>query len=168
TALRHFVTYRLPAFGPHEDVMLAGDSTLAHSMLSATLNLGLLDPMECVRAAEEAYLTGTAPLRSVEGYVRQVLGWREYAWQTYWHHGAGYRWLNALGAAGNLPEWFENLDADAVEARCLRTVLAQVRDDGWTHHIPRLLVLGNYGLQRGWSPLALTDWFHRCFVDGYD
>jgi deoxyribodipyrimidine photolyase-related protein len=168
TALRHFVEDRLPAFGPFEDAMLAEDPTMAHSLLSAPLNLGLLDPMECVRAAEAAYLTGAAPLRSVEGYVRQVLGWREYVWHTYWHFGPGYRQHNALDADGGLPRWFAELDADAVEARCLSTVLAQVRDSGWTHHIPRLMVLGNYGLQRGWSPQALTDWFHRCFVDGYD
>jgi deoxyribodipyrimidine photolyase-related protein len=168
TALRHFVEHRLSAFGPYEDAMLAGDPAMAHSLLSAPLNLGLLDPMECVRAAEEAYLRGTAPLSSVEGYIRQVLGWRDYVWHTYWYFGPAYRRRNALNAGGRLPRWFTELDADAVEARCLATVLAQVRDHGWVHHIPRLMVLGNYGLQRGWSPQALTDWFHRCFVDGYD
>ncbi len=127
TALRHFVEHRLPAFGPFEDAMLAEDRTMAHSLLSAPLNLGLLDPMECVRAAEEAYLCGAAPLRSVEGYVRQVLGWREYVWHTYWHFGPDYRQHNALGAGRRLPRWFAELDADAVEARCLSTVLAQVR-----------------------------------------
>jgi (6-4)DNA photolyase len=168
SALRHFVDHRLPAFGPFEDAMLAGDPTMAHSRLSATLNLGLLDPWECVRAAEAAYLRGAAPLPSVEGYVRQVLGWREYVWHTYWHFGPEYREANALDAGGALPRWFVELDADAVEARCLSTVLAQVRDSGWAHHIPRLMVLGNFGLQRGWNPRALADWFHRCFVDGYD
>jgi deoxyribodipyrimidine photolyase-related protein len=168
TALGHFVEHRLPTFGPYEDAMLADDPTMAHSLLSAPLNLGLLEPMECVRAAEGAYLTGAAPLGSVEGYVRQVLGWREYVWHTYWHFGPDYRQRNALDAGRRLPRWFAELDADAVEARCLSTVLAQVRDSGWTHHIPRLMVLGNYALQRGWDPRALTDWFHRCFVDGYD
>ena len=168
TALRHFVEHRLPAFGPFEDAMLAEDPSMAHSLLSAPLNLGLLDPLECVRAAEDAYVRGAAPLRSVEGYVRQVLGWREYVWHTYWHFGPGYRQHNVLDAGGRLPRWFAELDADAVDARCLSTVLAQVRDSGWTHHIPRLMVLGNYALQRGWSPRALTDWFHRCFVDGYE
>ncbi|MGN6252394.1 MAG: cryptochrome/photolyase family protein [Marmoricola sp.] len=167
-ALEHFVDHRLGAFGPHEDAMLAHDPVLAHSMLSAPMNLGLLDPMECVRAAEAAYARGTAPLNSVEGFVRQVMGWRDYVWHTYWHQGAGYRRHNALGAGGRLPAWFVDLDADAVEARCLRTVLAQVRDEGWTHHIPRLMVLGNYALQRGWSPRSLVEWFHHSFVDGYD
>lgn len=167
-ALLDFTEHRLPLFGPYEDAMLTGDPTMAHSLLSVPLNLGLLDPLECVRAAEGAYHEGRASLASVEGYVRQVIGWRDYVWHIYWHAGAGYRNRNALHARGRLPRWFADLDADAVEANCLSSVLAQVRDHGWVHHIPRLMVLANYGLQRGWNPKALTDWFHRSFVDGYD
>lgn len=103
-----------------------------------------------------------APLASVEGYIRQLIGWRDYIWHVYWHFGSGYRRRNALRAHARLPKWFANLDA-----RCLRDVLAQVRDHGRVHHIPRLMVLSNYALQRGWNPAAVTDWFHRCFVDGY-
>ncbi|THA23598.1 cryptochrome/photolyase family protein [Streptomyces sp. RKND-216] len=167
-ALRRFVTHRLPAFGAHEDAMLAADPVMSHSLLSASLNLGLLDPAECVERAERAWREGDAPLNSVEGYVRQVAGWREYMWHLYWHFGPGYRRSNALRHRRGLPEWFRELDADAVTARCLSTVLAQVRDTGWTHHIPRLMVLGSHALQRGWHPAEVTDWFHRCFVDGYD
>ncbi len=167
-ALRAFVTRRLPTFGRWEDAMLAGDWTMSHSMLSASLNLGLLDPAECVEAAEAAYRAGEAPLNSVEGYVRQVAGWREYMWNLYWYLGPGYRDSNALGHRAPVPDWFADLDADAVQARCLSTTLAQVRDRGWVHHIPRLMVLGNHALQRGWDPAAVTDWFHRCFVDAYD
>jgi deoxyribodipyrimidine photolyase-related protein len=167
-ALEVFLTRRLAAFGPHEDAMLAGDRTLAHSALSATMNLGLLDPVECARAAEDAYRAGQAPLAGVEGYIRQLVGWRDYIWHIYWHTGPGYRRRNALAARERLPRWFAELDADAVEARCLRDVLTGVRDHGWVHHIPRLMVLSNYALQRGWDPAAMTDWFHRCFVDGYD
>jgi deoxyribodipyrimidine photolyase-related protein len=147
--------------------MLAGDPVLAHSSLSVPLNLGLLHPLEVVRAAEDAYRRGQAPIASVEGFIRQVLGWREYVWGVYWWQDAGYRERNALAATAPLPDWFANLDADAVEARCLSDVLAGVRDRGWVHHIPRLMVLGNYALQRGWQPAALADWFHTCFVDGY-
>ncbi|HEY3481665.1 MAG TPA: cryptochrome/photolyase family protein [Streptomyces sp.] len=167
-ALRRFVEVRLAGFGPHEDAMLAGDPVMSHSLLSSSLNLGLLDPRECVEEAEKAWRTGAAPLNSVEGFVRQVAGWREYVWQVYWYAEADYRDRNALGHHAPLPEWFLELDAQAVTARCLSTVLAQVRDTGWTHHIPRLMVLGSYALQRGWDPRAVTDWFHRCFVDGYD
>ncbi|MDH2427159.1 cryptochrome/photolyase family protein [Sphaerisporangium sp. TRM90804] len=167
-ALRHFITHRLPVFGPFQDAMLSSDPHMAHSRLSAAVNLGLLDPMECVRAAEAAYRDGRAPLASVEGYVRQLIGWRDYTWHLYWHFGDDYRNLNRLSAHVPLPAWFAELDADAVEARCLSWALRQVRDTGFTHHIVRLMVLGNYAMQRGFDPLALTDWYHRCFVDGYD
>ncbi|MBA3523340.1 MAG: cryptochrome/photolyase family protein [Geodermatophilaceae bacterium] len=166
--LEDFVTHRLPAFGPHEDAMLAGDAWMAHSLLSAPLNLGLLDPVEVVRAAERAHRAGDVPLSSAEGFLRQVIGWRDYVWNIYWHTGPDYRHGNALQARRPLPDWFAELDADAVAARCLSDVLAGVRDRAWVHHIPRLMVLGNYALQRGWDPAELTDWFHRAFLDGYD
>ncbi|MFC9125639.1 cryptochrome/photolyase family protein [Streptomyces sp. NPDC057099] len=167
-ALRRFVERRLTAFGPYEDAMLAADPVMSHSLLSSSLNLGLLDPAECVERAEAAWHEGQAPLNSVEGFVRQIAGWREYVWQLYWHFGEDYRNSNVLRHTAPLPDWWNDLDADDVEARCLRTVLSQVRDTGWTHHIPRLMILGSYALQRGWDPAAVTDWFHRCFVDGYD
>jgi deoxyribodipyrimidine photolyase-related protein len=168
-ALEHFVTYRLPDFGPTEDAMLAADPWMAHSALSPAINLGLLHPLECVHAAEQAYRNGAAPLSSVEGYVRQVIGWREYIWSLYWHVPDDYRDRNALQAGADLPEWFRSLDVDEqVTANCLRSVLRDLRERGWVHHIPRLMVLGNYALQRGWDPRQLTAWFHEAFVDGYD
>jgi deoxyribodipyrimidine photolyase-related protein len=168
TRLRHFVTHRLPTFGPYEDAMLAGDPVMSHSLLSAAINLGLLDPLEVVEQAEQAYRQGEAPLASVEGFVRQIVGWRDFIWHLYWYFEPGYRASNELGARRELPRWFADLDADAVEARCLSDVLAGVRDRGWVHHIPRLMVLGNYAMQRGWRPGAVADWFHRSFVDGYE
>ncbi|MFF0729800.1 cryptochrome/photolyase family protein [Streptomyces sp. NPDC004134] len=167
-ALRRFLTHRLEAFGPYEDAMLAADPVMSHSLLSSSLNLGLLDPAECVERAEAEWRAGRAPLNSVEGFVRQIAGWREYVWHLYWHFGEDYRRSNTLRHTTPLPGWWRDLDAEAVRARCLRTVLAQVRDTGWTHHIPRLMILGSYALQRGWDPAEVTDWFHRCFVDGYD
>ncbi|WP_203701832.1 cryptochrome/photolyase family protein [Asanoa iriomotensis] len=166
--LRHFVEHRLPAFGPYEDAMLAGDPWMAHSLLSAPLNLGLIDPLDAVHRAEAAYRSGAAPLSSVEGFVRQLIGWRDYIWHLYWYFGADYGAADGLRATRPVPSWFRALDADAVEARCLSDVLAGVRDRGWVHHIPRLMVLGNYALQRGWRPADLVDWFHRSFVDGYE
>jgi deoxyribodipyrimidine photolyase-related protein len=167
-ALRSFIRNRLPAFGPQQDAMLAADPVMAHSLLSPALNLGLLDPVECAQAAEAAYRAGDAPLASVEGFVRQLIGWRDYVWHLYWHFGEGYRHRNALRARTPLPDWFTDLDADAVRARCLKDALAQVREHGFAHHIIRLMVLGNYALQRGWDPAALTEWFRANFVDGYD
>ncbi|WP_299036117.1 cryptochrome/photolyase family protein [uncultured Pseudokineococcus sp.] len=167
-ALDDFVDHRLPAFGPHEDAILERDEWMAHSMLSAPMNLGLLDPLECVERAEDAHRAGDAPLASVEGYVRQIIGWRDYIWHVYWYAGADYTQRNALAAHEPIPQWFWELDADAVEARCLSSALRGVRDRGWVHHIPRLMVLGNYALQRGWDPAELMAWFQRSFVDGYD
>jgi deoxyribodipyrimidine photolyase-related protein len=168
-ALARFIENRLPHFGPHEDAMLAADPWMAHSALSPAINLGLLHPLECVTAAEEAYRSGAAPLASVEGYVRQVIGWREYIWSIYWHTPGDYRSRNALSAHGSLPSWWRELDADGqLEANCLSSVLRDVRERGWVHHIPRLMVLSNYALQRGWDPAEVTAWFHEAFVDGYD
>jgi len=168
SAFTHFVAHRLNAFGPYEDAMLAGDPWLAHSLLSSSLNLGLLDPLELVRDVEKAYLEDDLPIASVEGFIRQLIGWRDYIWNLYWHLGPDYRERNLLHADLDVPAWFAELDADAVGANCLSSILADVRDHAWVHHIPRLMVLGNYAMQRGWRPSQVTDWFHRAFIDGYD
>ncbi|KXK58251.1 deoxyribodipyrimidine photolyase [Micromonospora rosaria] len=166
--LRHFLRHRLPLFGPYEDAMRSTDPWLAHSTLSSSFNLGLLHPMEAIRGAEQAYRAKAAPLPSVEGFVRQLLGWRDFVWNLYWYHDAGWRDSNALAVRRTVPAWWQELDADAVRAHCLTDVLGGVREHGWVHHIPRLMVLGNYALQRGWRPAELVDWFHRNFVDGYE
>ena len=167
-ALRDFVEHRLEAFGTYEDAVLGGDPWMAHSLVSAPLNLGLLDPHQVVRAAEEAWRVEGARLASVEGFVRQVMGWREYVWHLYWHLGEGYRTSNRLQQRRALPGWFAELDADATDAACLSATLRDVARHGWVHHIPRLMILGSYALQRAWRPDEVTDWFHRAFVDGYD
>ncbi|HWM56752.1 MAG TPA: cryptochrome/photolyase family protein [Pseudonocardia sp.] len=167
-ALEHFVERRLPHFGPPEDAILTEDWAMAHSLLSVPLNLGVLHPLDVVHAAEAAYRSGAAPLPGVEGFIRQVLGWREYIWQLYWRFGRDYLRRNAMGARTPLPEWWQELDADAVTARCLRAALEGVRDRGWTHHIQRLMVLGNHALQRGYQPRELSDWFREAFVDGFE
>ncbi|MBW0090878.1 cryptochrome/photolyase family protein [Pseudonocardia sp. KRD-184] len=167
-ALAHFVQERLPHFGPPEDAMLTEDWAMAHSLLSVPLNLGLLHPLDVAREAESAYRSGDVPLPSAEGFVRQVLGWREYMWQLYWRFGRDYMRDNALRAHTPLPEWWTSLDADAVTAKCLSTALAGVRDRGWAHHIQRLMILGNHALQRGYDPRALSDWFRESFVDGFE
>ena len=167
-ALAHFVEHRLSSFGPYEDAMLEDDWTMAHSLLSFPLNLGLLEPLEVVRAAEHAHRSGRVALAAAEGFIRQVLGWREYVWHLYWHFGADYRRRDPHGAHGDLPSWWTALAADDVEAVCLRTALGGVHDRGWTHHIQRLMILGNHALQRGYDADALTEWFQTTYVDGFD
>ncbi len=162
-ALRRFLTERLAAFGPYEDAMLDGDWAMAHALLSVPLNLGLLDPLDVVRRAERA----EAPPNSVEGFIRQILGWREWIWHLYWHLGPDYPERNALRATNDLPGWWLRLEPGELTARCLRTALEGVRDRGWAHHIQRLMILGNHALQRGYDPRALTEWFATAFVDGF-
>jgi deoxyribodipyrimidine photolyase-related protein len=166
--LDHFLAHRLAAFGPYEDAMLAADPWMSHSLLSVSLNLGLLDPLDAARAAAARYTENKAPLSSVEGFVRQVIGWRDWVWHLYWYLGDEYRQQNELHARGKLPKWFRELHAGKVKARCLSDALAGVRDRAWVHHIPRLMVLGNFAMQRGWHPAEMADWFHRSFADGYE
>lgn len=165
-ALNQFVAHRLSTFGRYEDAMLGEDWAMAHSLLSVPLNLGVLHPLDAVHAAEQAYRNGAAPLAAAEGFIRQILGWREYMWQLYWHLGPEYVEENRLGAHTALPAWWNALDADAVDAECLRQALAGVRDRGWAHHIQRLMVLGNLALLAGVEPWALTEWMWAGFVDG--
>lgn len=167
-ALDDFIVHRLPMFGPYEDAAMSEDPFLAHSLLSVPLNLGLLHPGELVAAATSALESGHAPLQSVEGFIRQVIGWREYVWHLHWHLGEGYSGSNALGATRELPDWWAELSAEDVRAQCLRTALTELRQRGWNHHIQRLMVFGNWALQRGFDPRATADWFRRMYVDGYE
>ncbi|TFC50114.1 cryptochrome/photolyase family protein [Cryobacterium sp. TMT2-10] len=166
-ALADFVETRLGDFGPFEDASLLGDDAMAHSRLSVPLNLGLLHPREVIDAVVLAYETGGAPLQSVEAVVRQIMGWRDWVWHLYWHLGEDYvRRSNFLDAQVPVPREFLELDGQGVRAKCVSHVLDQVRRTGHAHHIQRLMVLGNWALQRGYRPAELTDWFTNAFVDG--
>jgi deoxyribodipyrimidine photolyase-related protein len=146
---------------------MGDDWAMSHSLLSVPLNLGVLHALDAVDAAEAAYRNGDAPLAAVEGFIRQIIGWREYMWHLYWHFGPDYVEKNELSANKRLPTWWIELDSDAVTAACLRGALDGVRERGWAHHIQRLMVLGNHALQRGYRPDDLTEWFATAFVDGF-
>ena len=162
--LDEFVATGLEPFGAHEDAMLAGEWKLAHSTLSSSLNIGLLHPREVIAAAEQAYRRGEAPLNSVEGFVRQVIGWREYVWGLYWLWMPGYRSSNRLDAHRPVPPAFTA--PGTTEMACVGAVAQHVHDRGYAHHIERLMVLGNLGLTAGVDPQAMTDWMWASFVDG--
>ncbi|MEP7112055.1 MAG: cryptochrome/photolyase family protein [Ilumatobacteraceae bacterium] len=162
--LRGFIDHGLALFGPHEDAMLAAEWKLAHSVLSSSMNIGLLHPAEVVEAAESAFRRGLAPLNSVEGFIRQVIGWREYVWGVYWLWMPEYRGYNALGATRPVPPAFTGR-ADT-EMACVASVIDHVHDHGYAHHIERLMVLGNLALTAGVDPAAMTDWMRASFVDG--
>lgn len=153
----------LPHFGPHEDAMLSTNWHLAHTLLSPYLNIGLLLPREVCDAAEAAYRRGDVPIASAEGFVRQVIGWREYVWGRYWQWMPSYRGENALGADRPLPPAFTGA---ATSMRCVEHVLRTVDAHGWAHHIQRLMVLGNLCLLAGVEPWSLTEWMWASFVDG--
>ncbi len=160
-----FFANRLKDFGAYEDAMLRGERRLYHSRLSASLNIGLLHPLELCERAELAYRTGTAPLQSVEGFVRQLIGWREFVWQTYWRLMPEYRARNALAAHAPVPAAYDDGLTDML---CIREAMRSTLELGWAHHILRLMVLGNFALLVGVEPQAMTDWFWEMFVDGYD
>jgi deoxyribodipyrimidine photolyase-related protein len=136
-----------------------------HSVLTPMLNIGLLSPRECVDAAVAAYDKGHAPLASVEGFVRQIIGWREFINGVYWHRMPGYEDLNALQAERPLPQW---IYTGETEMNCLRQVIHQVVETGYNHHIQRLMVLGNFFLLGGFSPRAVLRWYLEMYVDAHD
>ena len=162
-ALDDFIANRLPGFGTWQDAMVPGERWLFHSLLSSSLNLWLLDPLDAVRAAEAAYRDGHADINAVEGFVRQILGWREYVWAMYWLRADAWRADNALGATAPLPEVFWTGDTDL---ECLRQAMTDVRESGYAHHILRLMVLGNLQLLLGVKPWESVEWFRSAFVDG--
>jgi deoxyribodipyrimidine photolyase-related protein len=163
--LEHFCTQRLDTYGPWQDAMVTGNPTMSHSLLSAAINTGLLDPLEVCERAELAYRNGTARLQSVEGFIRQIIGWREYIWRVYWKLMPAYRERNALGADLPLPEFYWT---GQTQMFCLRTALETVRETAYAHHIVRLMVLGNFALLAGFDPIETNDWFWAMFIDGYD
>jgi deoxyribodipyrimidine photolyase-related protein len=161
--LDHFLHELLPQFGPHEDAMTTSSWHLAHSLLSPYLNLGLLTPKEVCDAVRIEYERGRVPLASAEGFIRQVIGWREYVWGLYWLWMPDYAEMNVLEANDPLPACF---NGQPTQMRCVSTVLAEIKRHGWAHHIQRLMIIGNLSLISGCSPQALTEWMWANFVDG--
>ncbi len=164
-ALRDFIEHRLPRFGDYQDAMWTEQAWLYHSRLSAAINLHLLDPGEAVDAALDAYEAGDAPLNCVEGFVRQLVGWREFIRGVYWHEGPGYPDRNALGHNGDLPGLYWSGETDM---RCMAECVGQVLDHGYGHHIQRLMVTGNFALIAGVEPRKVSDWYLGMYVDAVD
>ena len=163
-ALDDFVTHRLPEFGDYQDAMLDSEWALCHSLLSTSLNLGLLHPREVVERAVAAYREGEAPLHCVEGFVRQVLGWREFLRHVYRREMPDLATANQLDAGEDLPDLYWTGDTDMA---CLSDVVDGVRRRGYSHHIERLMVLSNFALIYGVEPAQLNEWFHAAYVDAF-
>jgi deoxyribodipyrimidine photolyase-related protein len=162
--LRHFVDDVLPMFGPHEDAMVERSWHLAHSVLSPYLNIGLLLPGEVCDAVQAAYDEGRVDIASAEGFIRQVIGWREYVWGVYWLWMPDYRTNNALDADRAVPPVF--LGEASTEMSCVGHCMTTLHDHAYNHHIQRLMVLGNLAMLHGVDPWAMTDWMWSSFIDG--
>ncbi len=160
-----FIENRLPNFGPYQDAMVTGEETMWHAMISPYLNIGLLQPLEVIKKAEQAYQEKQLPLNSVEGFIRQVMGWREYMHGIYEYVSADYPEKNWFNHTQPLPEFFWNGET---KMNCLHQILTQVQDIGYAHHIQRLMVLSNFSLIAGFSPQEVENWFHSAFIDAYD
>ena len=163
--LDRFVTERLEHFGRWQDAMWAGQPWLFHAHVSAALNLKLLHPREVIDAAEQAYARGRAPLPAVEGFIRQVLGWREYVRGLYWLKMPAYADSNALEAAEDLPAWFWTGDTDM---RCLQDAITQTLEHGYAHHIQRLMVTGLFAMLLGVEPRQIHAWYLAVYVDAVE
>lgn len=164
-ALEDFIVHRLASFGDHQDAMWTGEPWLFHSRIAAALNLKLLDPRDVIAAAEKAYREGRAPLAAVEGFIRQILGWREYVRGVYWMHMPGYLTRNALHADLALPEFFWT---GQTSMRCLAECIGQTLRYGYAHHIQRLMVTGLYALLLGVDPREVHRWYLAVYVDAVE
>jgi deoxyribodipyrimidine photolyase-related protein len=163
--LDRFIQDRLPLFGRYQDAMWSGEAWLYHSHLSSSLNLKLLNPLEVAQAAEKAWKVGHAPIEAVEGFIRQVIGWREYVRGIYWTQMPDYLNLNALSAKEDLPGFFWTGQTDMA---CLKDTLDHTLRLGYSHHIQRLMVTGLYALLFGVQPSRVHEWYLSVYVDAVE
>ena len=163
-ALADFVRHRLPHFGDWQDTMKAGEATMFHALISTSLNTGLLTPLAACRAAEAAYRAGAAPLNAVEGFIRQILGWREFVRGVYWWKMPEYAELNALAASRRLPWFYWSAET---RMNCMRHAIADTKAHAYAHHIQRLMVIGNFALLAGLHPDDVDEWYLIVYADAY-
>ncbi|MBO6756408.1 MAG: cryptochrome/photolyase family protein [Roseibium sp.] len=164
-AFDRFVEAALPSFGDYQDAMVRGEPFLYHSVVSAYLNVGLLDPISVCWKAEAAYRSGHAPLNAVEGFVRQIIGWREYVRGLYWYKMPDYVELNVLQADRSLPAFYWTGETDM---RCMAEAIGQTKEEAYAHHIQRLMVTGNFALLAGIAPQHVHEWYLSVYVDAFE
>jgi deoxyribodipyrimidine photolyase-related protein len=164
-ALADFVTRRLPRFGDEQDAMLEGEPFLSHALISPYLNLGLLSPMEVCRAVEAAWKAGKVPLAAAEGFIRQIIGWREYVRGIWGLRGPAYLEANALGHSRALPAVYWGGET---RMACMAAAIAQTRDLAYAHHIQRLMVTGNFALLAGADPARVHEWYLSVYIDAFE
>ena len=163
--LSDFIEFRLPSFGFYQDAMIQDEPWMFHSHISHYINSGLLTPDECIDAAEEAYHEGDAPLNAVEGFIRQILGWREFVRGIYWLKMPAYKDENFLNASRNLPDFFWTAET---KMNCLKQCISETKTNSYAHHIQRLMVLGNFCLIAGISPDEVNEWYLIVYSDAHE
>ncbi len=161
----HFLDFGLAAFGDFQDAMAENEPFLFHSRISAALNIGLLDVRQLCADVDHAYRQGRVPLNAAEGYIRQLIGWREYVRGIYWLRMPEYAGLNGLGNQRALPEFYWTADTDM---RCMAQVIGQTMALGYAHHIQRLMVTGNFALLAGIAPPEICEWYLAVYLDAFD
>jgi len=161
----HFIHKILPGFGDWQDAMAKGEPWMWHSLLSVYINCGLLDPMDICRRAEAEWREGRAPINAVEGFIRQIIGWREYVRGIYWLKMPAYAKTNTLNAHRPLPDYFWTGETDM---RCMAEAIGQTRRHAYAHHIQRLMVTGNFALIAGLEPAAVHEWYLLVYADAYE
>ncbi len=164
-ALEHFIRNGLPLFGDYQDLMRSGEATLFHSLISPYLNLGLLQPDEICEAALQAYEAGLAPLNCVEGFIRQIIGWREYVRGVYWLKMPAYKDSNFLDAQRSLPDFYWT---GKTELNCLAEVICGTAKNAYAHHIQRLMITGNFALLAGIRPAEVEEWYLIVYADAFE
>jgi deoxyribodipyrimidine photolyase-related protein len=162
---RRFLDEALPRFGDYQDAMLTDEPFLWHSILSPYINAGLLDPLALCGDVEARYRAGKVPLNAAEGFIRQIIGWREYVRGIYWHEGADYARRNALGAKRPLPGFYWTGETDM---HCMAQAIGQTIDHAYAHHIQRLMITGNFALLAGIDPHAVHIWYLEVYADAYE
>lgn len=163
--LDEFIQQRLVNFGDYQDAMVQGEPWMYHSHISFYLNCGLLTPKEVIEQVENAYRNGNAPLNAVEGFIRQVLGWREYVRGLYWLKMPDYQTQNFLDATRTLPAFFWDMDT---KMNCLHQCIKETSENAYAHHIQRLMIIGNFALLAGLHPDAVNQWFLIVYADAYE
>jgi deoxyribodipyrimidine photolyase-related protein len=163
--LEHFIEQRLANFGTYQDAMLENEPWMYHSHISFYLNCGLLLPLECIKAVERAYYNDKVDLNATEGFIRQVLGWREYVRGIYWLKMPKYKEYNFFKAKLNLPEFYWTANTNM---NCMKQCISQTKELAYAHHIQRLMVLGNFALIAGINPDYVNEWFWIVYADAYE
>ncbi len=164
-ALTHFVKHALPKFGDFQDAMLAENRFLYHAVVGLYINVGLLDPLEVCRAVEQAWKDGDAPINAAEGFIRQIIGWREYVRGIYFHEGPDYPRRNGLNHQRKLPEFYWGAET---RMRCVSKAVEQTGAEAYAHHIQRLMVTGNFALLAGLDPAQVSEWYLAVYADAFE